>query len=131
MSYELKPVWVDYEKWEEYLGGMYDKKERINIINFSKQILSEDISLYTKMFNVTQKYPISSSVHLTQEVINPKAWLGQTCCHLICGATVNETSKAWTMLTKEQRQKANMIAVKVIIDWRQKYFEDLYGKECL
>lgn len=122
----MQPIWINYEEWEDYQNGMYEKHERMDKIKLAKEILKSK-ELFTLMWNVTDKCKNSTLVHLTQEVINPKAWLGQACCNLASRCTVVETSKAWTMLTSEERNEANEIASIVIKEWRENYIENLRG----
>lgn len=116
----INPVWKNYKEWEDYKNKMYENNNDNEIIKQCYGILTSD-NLKESMKNTTLSYPISTKVNLTNKMFNPISWLGQATCNLLIGASARETCQAWTMMTKEEQQKANNIAKEVIKEWRKKY----------
>lgn len=121
------PVWHDYKLWEDYKNGMYNNNKRSEKIINCLEMFKSDI-LHWFMWTALENYKYSSEVHLTQKEFNRKAWVGQATCNFHFNATIPETTNAWFMLTKEQREKANRIAQDVIEEWE---YENFFGKECI
>lgn len=115
----IKPIWKNYKKWEDYQNGMYQNGHDQEIVRQCYEILTSD-DLKEKMTDTTLTYEISAKVNLTNKMFNPVSWLGQATCNLLIGATAQETCQAWMTMTKEEQQKANSIAKKVIEEWRIK-----------
>jgi hypothetical protein len=113
---KMKPVWIDYKKWEDYNNGMYENRLDENIaLKCVDLFKSKD--LYEMMTKVTQEWEISSKVNLNKTVFNRQAWIGQSTCSLILGATIEETTWAWMRLTQKERDRANDIADTVIEEY--------------
>ena len=113
-------IWHHYTTWEDYQNGMYEevkddgKPERIFD---SMNLLSDTMELEIVMSEVTEKWFYACQQFLTHKASNRNAWLGQAACCLAHGATESETRKAWNMLTIEQMEAANSVAVNVIRKW--------------
>lgn len=120
----IKPIWEDYKKWEDYQNNMYQNGNDKEIIKQCYEILTSE-NLKENMQDVTKTYEISTKVNFTNKMFNPVSWLGQATCNLLIGATAQEVCNAWMSMTKEQQDKANKIAKEVIKEWREKY-ESLY-----
>lgn len=117
---KIKPVWINYSQWEDFLNGMYQNGNDKEIVRQCYEILTAD-NLKENMTDTTITYEISTRVNFTNKMFNPVSWLGQATCNLLIGATAQETCQAWMMMTKEQQTKANDIAKEVIKEWRKKY----------
>lgn len=110
-----KPVWISPDKWEDHKNGMYNSRNNQDIAIQCKKLLSKNC--YNEMKQVIKEWPNATTVNLSKSVWNNKAWLGQACCSLQFGATIEETTSAWVQMTKEQRDEANKIALQVIKEW--------------
>lgn len=62
--------------------------------------------------------PVSTAVHLTNNAVNQKAFIGQISCCVAVGATIATTTKAWWSLAECQREEANEQAKEVIEQWK-------------
>ena len=111
----MKPIWVEPERWEDYLNGMFENNNRQDIVIKCHNLLKSDC--YSSMKEVTKKWPLSTSVNFSKRVWNNNAWLGQATCSLYFGATIQETTQAWINLTIKEQKQANEIAERVIEEW--------------
>lgn len=116
----MKPIWKNYREWEDYKNGMYQNGNDEEIIKQCYDILTSD-DLKEKMQDTSNTYVIATKVNFTNKMFNPISWLGQATCNLLIGATAQEVCRAWMMMTKEQQDKANNIAKKVIEEWRNNH----------
>lgn len=116
----IKPIWEDYNKWEDYKNGMYGSRFSKAKINQCYKMLT-GLNLKKDMEETTKEYIISTRVSLTNKMFNPVSWLGQATCNLHLGATAREVVNAWLSMTKEQQNRANRIAKEVIDDWRKEH----------
>lgn len=114
----IKPIWINYKKWEDYKNGMYFNGHNLENVKKCKQILTAD-DLKENMTRTTKVYKVSAKVNLTNKMFNPISWLGQATCNLLINATAQETCQAWISMSKEEQTKANNIAKEVIKEWRE------------
>lgn len=120
MKRQIKPLWKNYRNWECYQNGMYQNGHDKEIIKQCYEILTSD-NLKEEMYDTTITYEISTKVNFTNRMFNPISWLGQATCNRMINATAQEVCQAWMSMSKEQQEKANNIAKKVIEEWRKKY----------
>jgi hypothetical protein len=95
---------------------MFDSRSDEKIILKCYELLNKNC--YFEMTLVIEEYKNSSSVNLSKRVWNNQAWLGQAMCNMQFGATIQETTKAWGLLSKKQQKFANEIADIIIEVWR-------------
>ncbi len=116
----MKRVFHHYDKWEDEKHGLYELKN-----NF-------DLSLIVSMFNcaettnklmnrVVDEWVYSCEQNLTNKSINQIAYIGQAASCLFCGASSIATMKAWNLLSKDVRDRADGQALKSIIKWKKRY----------
>ena len=117
---KIKPVWIDYRKWEDYKNGMYLNGHNKEIIMLCYEILTSN-NLKQEMKDTSITYEIGTKVNFTNKMFNPINWLGQATCNRLINATAQEVCEAWMSMTKEQQYKANSIAKEVIEEWRKEY----------
>jgi len=117
---KIKPQWTDYKIREEFINGMYENRLSKEFEDKCYELLTSE-DLETKMKQVTIDYKISTKVNFTNKMFNPISWLGQATCNLYFKATARETVNGWLSMTKEQQDRANNIAKKVIMEWRSNY----------
>jgi len=109
-----------WELWEDYKAGFYDNVsgERKNTMikkvveMFSSKVLTE---LY--MTRVIEEWFYSCEQNLTNPSMNRVAYLGQAACCLYAGCTSSITMEAWHLVSKENRDIADNIAMNVINKW--------------
>jgi hypothetical protein len=99
---------------------MYENGHNEEIVKQCYEILTSN-NLKESMYDTTITYKIATKVNFTNRMFNPVSWLGQATCNRLINATAQEVCQAWLTMTKEQQDKANNIAKKVIEEWRQNY----------
>lgn len=112
----MKRIFKKYTEWEDYKNGMYEmyNSEDEDLIRKSVTLLTnEDLFLETCK-NVVKEWSVTTLVHLTNNTINKKAWIGQASCSYLYNVPELLTRVAWGKLTKEQQKNANNIAELVI-----------------
>ena len=126
---KISKVWHNYNKWEDWHNGMYEKRVNPKYINLAKSLLSSPSELLKAMGDVVSTWSIATEENLTDNGCNKRAWLGHSACSLLHRATKIETCCAWAILTDEQRVQANKVADAIIEKWRQQYKEKLCQRE--
>lgn len=112
----MNRIYHPYWLWEDYKNGMYDlnRSNEEELINFSVNILSNQIIFEEIALNVIKKWTISTKVNLTNPNCNKKAWIGQASCCYHSNVPEYLTRIAWSKLSDEQRLEADNTALKVI-----------------
>ena len=112
-------LFYSYTQWEDYKYGMYeeDSKDRKNRVQRAVLMLSDEYMCTLFMKKVREEWIIACKQNFTNAQMNKIAWLGQASCCLYAGIHEDETREAWSLLTQEQRDKANEIASNCIKEW--------------
>ena len=119
----VERIWHNHNKWEDYHAGLYDSgNNREEMVKSSYDLLSSPYRLFVEMVRVSIEWPHCAEFNLSNQSANRRAWLGWSSCCYHHGATDEETRKAWNMLNKEQKEKANGVATVVINTWEQNYY---------
>ena len=120
----MKRVHHPFTKWEEIPYNMYqidfDGEAKQDLINEAVYLLSTPNVLQTYMKRTTIEWPNSTEHHMTNSSRNKQAWLGQAACALFAKIPEDCTKQAWSMLSDEQRQAANLVADGIIKDWKER-----------
>ena len=126
----IERIYHPYWLWEDYLNGMYGKpiytrletgeteQERIEKV---KECLGDEKTCEKYMRKVINEWKYACEYRLTNKSLNRVAWLGQASMNMYCGLKESETKKGWWLLTQDQRDKANLIAKKLIAEWEKRY----------
>lgn len=115
-------IFHTYEKWECHKAGFYasSKKDMSNAEceNEYVRILSDENLFSEILEKVITEWKYSCEHYLTNKAMNRIAWLGQSavCYH---SGVPSKYSSAWSLLTKEQQEKANNVALKYLNIWRK------------
>ena len=120
----MERIYYHYLEWEDFHNGLYDLDKIDNpnkLIKSCANLLKDVDSFYKIMLNVIQEWRKSSEVNLTNTSRNRQAWLGQASCCYKYNAPEYITKLAWRTLTKDQQDKANDMADKVIFEWEKIY----------
>lgn len=112
----MKPIWINYELWEDYKNGMYLKRCDETIAQKCLELFRSN-NLIDCMRNV-KAWKVSATVNLSKTVFNQQAWLGQATMSLELGATIEETTWAWVRMTKQERDYANQCADEIIKEFQ-------------
>lgn len=117
--YPKQQIFEHYEKWEDYINGMY-RNEQENadyFIGKAKIVLSDPYLFKDVALNVISNWIIATSVNFTNNGINKRAWLGQASCCYKYNVPEFFTRIAWKELTEYQRISANLVAKEIIHNW--------------
>jgi hypothetical protein len=122
----MQRIFHNYLKWEDWKRGMYrplqqDSPEAEELITLALHLLSSPRKLYRVMSLVSTKWRYASEMNLSHAAINRQAWLGQAACCYEYHVPEHLTKQAWWRLTQDQRDKANAIADRVILEWEQRH----------
>lgn len=106
----IKQVWHNYNEWECYKAGMWRKEnsnyEAVNlpdIVSFT----GDHIKYGEAMMDVVRSWYTTCSHHLTNPVINKKAFIGHAACCFKFGWPEYLVRSAWNQLSKDQQKLAN------------------------
>jgi len=111
-----------YWRWEDYPAGFYnacsgEKKKELLLQVVELFSSSELTELY--MNRVITEWKYSCEHNLTNESLNRIAYIGQAACCIYAEIPSTVTMEGWSLLTKEQQDKADSIAEKVLKKWKQ------------
>jgi len=112
---DIKPIWENPYEWEDYKNGMFGSQKRDAVIKQCYEVLRKNC--YFEMTEMLNNYKKSARVNLRKRVWNNQAWVGQATCNYYFGATISETTTAWGLLTKKEKDYANKIADEVVKEW--------------
>lgn len=112
----MKRIFEKYTEWEDYKNGMYEmyNKNDEDLIRKSVYLLTNSILFLETCKYVIKDWKVTTSVHLTNNTINKKAWIGQAACNYLYKTPELLTRVAWGKLSRLQQDNANNIAQKVI-----------------
>lgn len=112
----MKRLFEKYTEWEDYKNGMYEMytSEDEELIRKSVYLLTNSSLFLEACKSVIKDWKITTSVHLTNNTINKKAWIGQASCSYLYKVPELLTRVAWGKLDEEQKENANKIAEIVI-----------------
>jgi hypothetical protein len=118
----MKRIFAHYLTWEDVKHGLYSSIAQDHLFEEqSFNLLSNEDALLEAMRLVVTSWPVSTKVNLTNKSRNRRSWLGQASCCLEHGANEQTVKNVWNSLDKEQQDKANKIADKVIKEFEQQY----------
>jgi hypothetical protein len=100
-------------------------EQRENKIKQSFELMFNVDKFELAMKRAVNEWPISCEQNLTASVINHQAWLGHAGCAINHDAPEDLTRLAWSMLSKEQQDLANLAADRVKDYWKAIYVEKL------
>lgn len=131
----MKQVFAHYLEWEDYQNGMY-KMPKLNDglgqVQQAKELLSNTPIFFDTMKIMMKEWPVCSAVNLTNLGQNRRAWLGAAACNYLHKIPEVITRIAWNELSKEQQDKANLAANKIINEYdnHQQYAQTLFDIQC-
>lgn len=113
-------VFHTYEKWECHKAGFYasnfDGKTADECKQAYADFLSDSNKFREALGHVIEEWVFSCEHYLTNTAMNRIAWLGQAA---MCYATgiPSKYCSGFNLLTDEQQQEANMVALDSLNDW--------------
>lgn len=124
MGNRIKQKYIPYWDWECYKSGMWSKVDNeYELLKKAIDFTSNHV-LYGKYMNeVIFKWDKTMLNHLSNPMINKKAFVGHcaVCYKLLIPEYI--TRKAWSYLTDKQRHLANLQAKKAIKKWEEWYIK--------
>lgn len=121
---QLKRVYHSWDKWEDHKHGFYDNISGRNKNEMMKKVVemfSDSEITELMMDKVIKEWKYSCEHNLTNYQLNRVAWLGQAACCLFAGVPSTITMEAWSLVDKDKRDIADLIAIKLIKDWEGNY----------
>jgi hypothetical protein len=122
-SITTKRVFHHYTRWEDWRCGFYDscsgaendKKVELVLEMFNSEDLTREY-----MNRVINEWKYSCEQNLTNESMNKIAYIGQAACCIYGGVPNGTTMQAWSMLSKDVRDRSDGIAREVINTWKRR-----------
>lgn len=113
-------IFHTYDKWECHKAGFYASSKEgwthEQCENEYVRILTNDKLFEETLEKVISEWRNSCEHYLTNRSMNRIAWLGQASVCYLSGVP-SRYSSAWSNLTEEQQNKANLIALKALNKW--------------
>jgi hypothetical protein len=113
-------VFHTFDKWECVKAGFYAStkdgwsKEQCEQAYFDLLSDPDEFDLIAR--RVISEWPMSCEHYLTNSAMNRLAWIGQASVCLKHGVP-SQFSSGWNLLSDEQKDKANEVALKVLNEW--------------
>lgn len=120
----MKQIYKHYKYWEDYQSGMFDlpdKDSEEELIDYAVFLLCDEESFLKTSLQVLEEWVNASDVNLSNINSNRRSWIGQSACCFKYGIPELLTRVAWSRMTSEQRNKANLIADKVIKTYEERH----------
>ena len=121
-------AFVSYDKLECYKYGFFstgvcghDRNQSI----LAEKLLTDEDRFYETCIRLLDEWPITSVCNLSNKEINRRAWLGQSSSFFLYSCCDACTKKAWNRLTREQQDRANNVADRVIKEWETIYENEI------
>lgn len=116
-------IFHTYDKWECYKAGFYathvDGKTEEQCKEEYRQFLSDTERFRRAAYKVIEEWPYSCEHYLTNFAMNRIAWIGQAAMCYETGVPAKFCG-GFNMLTEEQKQEANEVALEVLNTWLER-----------
>lgn len=96
----------------------YSEKETEEIAQKAVSLLSDKERFYDTAKDMIGDWKVAAEVNLTTASRNFEAWIGQASCCYAHGIPEHITKQAWRLLSISQQLEANIVAQRVIDEWR-------------
>ncbi len=120
----MKRIYHHYKKWEDFKNGMYNKhsaSDEEKLVVLAIDVLTDSDLFFNICLKILKNWKISSDVNLSNINCNRRAWLGQAACSYYAKVPETATRIAWSRMTENEHDEANMIANKVIMIYEANY----------
>lgn len=116
-------VFHTYDKWECFIAGFYNTTKDGKTAEQCEQeyynILSDEDKFSDALEKIIVEWKNSCEHYLTNKAMNRLAWLGQAAVCYMTGVPAR-FSPGWHLLSDDQKNKANNIALKYLNKWLKK-----------
>jgi len=113
----VERIYHRYENWECWKSGFFNnvsgENKKLHIENVVKIFSSQELT-EKYMTKVINQWVYSCEHNLSNNQINKIAWLSQAACCLHSKIPCSITMEAWHLVSKENRDKADEIAKRLI-----------------
>jgi hypothetical protein len=117
----MNRVFHKYDDWEDYINGMYNTEKDSEYFVDKSIILLKDNNMFLKEgLNMIEKWVISADENLSNTNCNRLSWIGQATCCFLFGSPEKSTRKAWSLLSSDERNNANVVATKILKQYERK-----------
>jgi len=118
----MKQQFEHYEKWEDYINGMYRTswENESELVEKAKSVLCDSILFLSVMESILENWIIASKINLTNIGCNRRAWLGAAACCYKYGVPEILTRIAWNTMIESEQSEANKTAEKIILQYELK-----------
>lgn len=117
-------IFHTFDKWECHKAGFYaSKKEGMTAEQCEQEyanFLSNDERFKEGLSGVINNWINSCEHYLTNKAMNRIAWLGQAAMCYSTGIP-SKYCAGFNLLTNEQQEHANQVALEALNEWRKKY----------
>jgi hypothetical protein len=119
-------IWHPYWSWEEVKYNMWGSVDNRKYWLQKAIDFTGDHYLYGSwMLKVADQWKYSCEHNLTKSDINKKAWIGHAAVAMAIQCPEDIVREAWSCLTQEQQDLANMKAQEAINYWEVKQCQRL------
>jgi len=118
---EKDRVFHPWYKWEDYNYDFYNNctgEEKNKKIKLVLEMFNSESLTRENMFFVVDNWKHSMEHNLTNNSINQIAYIGQSACSNYYKIPSTVTMEAWSMLTKNVRDRSDKIALEAIARWK-------------
>jgi hypothetical protein len=112
-----------YKNWEDFQNGMYRmglERDRDKLVFNAVGLLKAENDFYATLVEMLNDWKIAAKVNMTNNQQNKRAWLGAAACCYKFSTPEYLTRIAWNLLNREDQDKANAIAERVISEYLNK-----------
>ena len=118
---KMKQVWVNWESWEDYHAGMWEKVAAMDfdrLLKLAIEFTGDHVAYGNAMQRVVFAWPQTMLHNLTNTSLNQRAFVGHCAACFEHQLPESVTRAAWAYLSEAQRIEANKQAQNAIDSWR-------------
>jgi hypothetical protein len=117
---KINRIYHPYWLWEDYKFGFYNNcsgEEKKKLTDKCLELFNSEALTKKWMLYVIENWKYSCEHNLTNDSMNKIAYIGQAACCAYSSIPNTVTMEAWSMLSKEVRDRSDKIATDVIKKW--------------
>ena len=119
---EKDRIYHPWDKWEDYESNFYNnctgEEKEGQILKVLEMFNDSDLTRKC-MFYVVDNWKYSMEHNLTNSSMNKIAYIGQSACAHFNKIPSTVTMEAWSLLTQENKDRADGIALEAISRWKE------------
>lgn len=126
MKNNLKRIWKNYNKWEDFRAGFFNAKQKYSddmVIRVTKTLTSNEF--YEIGIKLFFEWENSINHNLSFTGSNRKSYLGQAVCCFLYGLSAKTTAEIFTKMNDVDKKIANNIAQKLIEEYEKNYYKEV------